>query len=76
MELFERYPSEHATIKKAMRISNSTYHRLMKEINTNNCGARSRKRVERSKKKLDLIERTLVRQMVQPPAKPLTLNEI
>ena len=27
MELFEQYPFEHATIKKAMRISNSTYHR-------------------------------------------------
>ena len=31
IKLFKQYPNEHTIVKKALKISNSTYHRLMKE---------------------------------------------
>ena len=76
MKLFELYPAEHAEIKRALKISNSTYHRLIKERCSESYEARSKKRVERSKKELDVTERILVKQMVFPPAISLTLNQI
>ena len=76
LKLFKQYPSEHSTIRKAFNISCSTYHRLMKGYRGDGWEKLSVKRAERSKKRLNTTERVLVKQMIQPPPKPLTLNEI
>ena len=75
-KLFKQYPNEHTIIKKALKISNSTYHRLMKESIGGEPDRRSIKRAERSKKRLNSIEKSLVKLMIAPPTAPLTLNEI
>ena len=75
-KLFEEFPNDHAVIKKALKISNSTYHRLMKEGTRKGSDQRSIKRAERSPKKLNQIEKSLVELMIKPPTTPLTLNEI
>ena len=75
-DLFQRFPAEHSTIRKALRISNSTYYRLLKESKEEDRSQRLKNRTERSTKKLSKTEKTLVALMIRPPTSPLTLNEI
>ena len=75
-ELFEQYPTEHATIRRALKISYSTYFRLIKEFKGEDYDQRAKRRYERSMKALSKTDKNLVWLIVRPPTNPLTLNEI
>ena len=73
-EIFIKYPQYHSIIIKACKISQSTYHRLLKEHSTNSFTYRTEKRNERSLRRLTEIEKASVKLMLIPPTKPITLN--
>ena len=75
-KLFKQFPNEHAVIKKSLKFSNATYHRLMKESMRRGLDKRSIKRAERNTKWLNSLEKPLIKLMIRPPTTPLTLNEI
>ena len=75
-ELFEQYPTEHATIRMALKISYSTYLRLIEEFKGEDYEQRVKKRYERSMKALSKTDKNLIWLIVRQPTNPLILNEI
>ena len=75
-EIFIKYPQHHSIITKACKLSQSTYHRILKEYNSNFLSHRTQKRTERSLKRLSKIEKASVKLMLTPPTKPMTLSSI
>ena len=75
-QLFDQYPTEHATIRKAFIISYSTYFRLRKEGKGGDLNKKVRKRFKRKMKIQSKIEKNLVWLIVRLPKYLLTLNEI
>ena len=73
-ELFEQYPTEHAAIRRELKISYSTYFRLIKEFKGEGFDHRAKKRYERSMKALSKTDKNLVWLIVRPSTNPLTLN--
>ena len=74
--ILERFPNNHSLIKKALKISAATFKRLKSEWENLGIGEQSNKREERSKRDLNVLQKTFVKKFVNPPTVPLTLNEI
>ena len=74
--ILERFPNNHSLIKKALKISAASFKRLKSEWENLGIGEQSNKREERSKRDLNVLQKTFVKQLVNPPTVPLTLNEI
>ena len=74
--LLSKYPNEHHTIMKALRISRSSYYRLIKEFKTEHHGGCKANRELRNNLKLTKQEKVYVHLLVNPPTIPLTINGI
>ena len=75
-KILDKFPGHQTTIRKFLKISKTSFHRLKQEIKNLDNHLIFTKRLIRENNDLSLLQKVYVRQLVKPPTVPLTLNEI
>ena len=74
--LLTKYPDDHQTIIRALKISKSSYYRLMHKLNSQETFKSDVRKLKREEKALSKIEEKFLEILVTPPTYPITINEI
>ena len=74
--LFASYQDYLQTIKRSLKISKSSYYRLLHKPISQNSISANRRRSKREHKHLNGAEEVFIIRLVNPPTFPNTLNEI
>ena len=74
--LLTKYPDDHQTIIRALKISKSSYYRLIHKLNPQETFKSDVRRLKREEKSLSKIEEKFLEILVTPPTYPITINEI
>ena len=74
--LLTKYPDDHQIIIRVLKISKSSYYRLMHKLNSQETFKSDVRRLKREEKALSKIEEKFLEILVTPPTYPITINEI
>ena len=74
--LLAKYPDDHQTVIRALKISKLSYYRLMHKLNSQETFKIDLRRLKREEKALSKIEEKFLEILVTPPTYPITINEI
>ena len=74
--ILTKFPDHQANVRKFLKISKTSFHRLREEIKKLDNPSIINRRLIRDNKDLSPLQKGYIRQLVKPPSVPLTLNEI
>ena len=75
-QILWRFPDDHLTICRAIKIPKSTFYRLKEELNKKNSKSFKSKRRSEHHSYLSTIEKTYISKIVKPPTSPKSIRSI